>query len=290
MEQWNTFWFREADAHAISIFRILFGLSLLLYFGLRLPHVAILFSEAGLVIPFDLYLPETLRFILTPPSVATAYLLFLMMVLALISFTIGAYTRTSAAIALLFYIYYIFLAFHMMGGPTYNRLFPLFLLFFTFSDAGKAYSYEMWKKHGSWVASEPASILTQRLITVQITVTYLGVALQKAWLPDWQSGMLLFESFQSMWATPLAFWFVRQDLPMELFDGMTVIVKYAQLALPVGLWIPIFRRYAIIGGILFHVGVSLFLSAMWWFFALPFAYFLFYKPEEIARRMKQWKL
>jgi hypothetical protein len=287
-KQWNHWWFREADPHGIALFRIIFGLYLLLYFGLRLPHVPMLFSELGLVIPFDLYLPENLRFILAPPSVEVAYLLFSLLILSLISFTIGAYTRISAMIALLFFIYYVFLAFHMMGGPTYNRLFPLFLLFFTFSDAGNAFSYDMWKKHGSFKAWEPASILTQRLITIQVTATYLGVSFQKIWLPDWQGGELLYYSFQGMWSQPLAWWFVQQDVSMYIYDAMVFIVKVFQVAWPFGLWFRKLRPWFILGGFLFHFGVSFFLSAIWWFYALVATYYLFYEPEEIARRIKQW--
>lgn len=296
-KRWNHWWFRDAPPHATAIFRIIFGSYLLFYFGIRLPHVSMLFSREGLVIPYDptpllselrgAGLSASLNFILTPPSVATAYIIFSILLVSLLFFTIGAWTRTCATIAFLLFVYYTFLSFHHYS-TSYNRLFLFITFLFTFSDAaGKTFSFDIWRKHGSWSAWEAGSILLQRLIAVQLTATYVGVGWQKIILSGWQGGEILFYSFQGMWATPIAWWFVRQEFPMLLYDAMTFLVKAFEVALPIGLWVKKMRLWFFLGGLLFHAGVALFLAAIWWFFAMPAAYFLFYEPEEIYRTVQR---
>ncbi len=281
--QWNHWWFRKAPPHAMAILRILFGAYLLFFFLLKLPHVPILFSSGGLTLPNDVLIPEFLFPLFTPPSPFVAYGIFAMLLLSLLSFTLGAATRTSACIAVLLYLYYVHLSFHQ-GMTSYIRLFGFLLFLFTFSDAGKALSSEMRRKHGSIFAWEPGSVLTQRLIAIQITATYLGVGWQKVWLPDWQGGEVLYYSFQSMWATPAAWWFVRQEFPMWVYSSMVLLVTYFETALPFGLWIPSVRKWFMLGGVLFHVTISLFLSAIWWFYAMIAAYITFFEPEEVYER------
>ncbi|MEK7137232.1 MAG: HTTM domain-containing protein, partial [Patescibacteria group bacterium] len=263
-------------------------------FALRIPYVPILYSKEGLTLPYDfsLVFPSSpplllsiLSSVLTPPSVWIAYLLFAALLASLLCFTLGIATRTSACIASLLYFYYIELSFHQ-GMTSYIRLFFFLLLLFTFSDAGKTFSYEMWRKHGSIFAWEPGSVLVQRLIALQITATYLGVGWQKSWLPDWQGGEVLYYSFQSMWATPVAWWFVRERFPMWVYDGMVILVTYFEAALPFGLWIRKLRPWFMFGGVLFHLGISLFLAAIWWFYAMIAAYITFFEPEEVYERLQ----
>ena len=279
---WNHWWLRKAPPHGIAILRILFGLHLLWFFGHMLPHVPMLFSNAGITLPNDILIPQFLLPLFTPPSPLIAWIIFTVMILSLFTFTIGMGTRLSACIASILYLYYTGLSFHQ-GMTSFMRLFLFILIVFTFSDAGKTFSYEMWRKKGSFFAWEPGSVLTQRLIAIQITATYLGVGWQKVWLPDWQGGEILFYSFQSMWATPIAWWFLKQDFPMWVYSGMVLTVTYFETALPFGLWIRPLRKWFMIGGVLFHAGISLFLKAIWWFYPMIAAYITFFEPEDVYK-------
>jgi hypothetical protein len=278
----------------MAILRILFGLWMLLYFGLRIPHVPMLFSKAGIAIPYDYTINYgSLPFIglvqslLTPQSPSVAYALFGLHIAALLSFTLGAWTRTSALIAFLFFVYERNMSYHHME-TSYMRLFLFFSFLFIFAGSGNTFSVDMKRQHGSFFAWEDTSVLIQRIIALQISATYLGVGLQKLWLPDWQSGSVLFLSFQNMWATPLAFWVASRHLPMWIYDGMVTIVKTFEISHPFGLWSRKWRLWFMTGGILFHVGVSLFLSAIWWFYAMVAAYITFFEPEEVHERVRAW--
>lgn len=286
-EKWNHWWHRQVPPHAIAILRILFGLWMLLYFGLRLPHADLLFSTNGLVIPYDYTihfgnLPgiTLLQSLLNPPSPTIAFILLSLHVASLITFTLGLRTTVSAVIAFLFFLYEFNLSYHHMG-TSYNRLFLFSSLIFIFAESGKTLSIDMRMKHGSFFAWEPVSIFFQRIIAIQITATYLGVGLQKIWLPDWENGSMLYLSFQNMWATLIAFAFLSLSPPMWLFDAMVFIVKAFEVALPFGLWYRKTRLWFMSGGIIFHIGISLFLAAIWWFYAMIACYITFFDPEEV---------
>jgi len=283
IQKWDVFWTRKGPPHLIAILRIIFGAYLMFYFATY--NVPMLFSNVGLAMPYDLYVPDSLKFLLIPPDLSIAWLLYLCFQLSLLAFTFGYRTRLSATIAFLFFTYYILLSLHNYS-TSYNRLFVFLLFLFTFSDAGNTFSFDMKRKRGSFLAWEPASVLTQRLIALQVSATYLGVGLQKVWLRDWQDGTLLLYTFQSMWATPFAFWVAGLNLPMQIFDAMNFIVKSFEIVLPFGLWSKKFRIWFMAGGVLFHIGISLFLAAIWWFYAMIACYLCFFEPEEVHEKLR----
>lgn len=293
---WNVWWFRSGPPHALAILRILFGLWMLLYFGLRLPYADLLFSTSGLVIPYDYTIHfgtipgvSFLQSVLTPLSPGFSFMILSLHIASLITFTFGFRTRLSAVIAFLFFLYEFNLSYHHMG-TSYNRLFLFFSFLFIFAESGKTFSIDMLMKHGSFFAWEPISIFFQRIIALQITATYLGVGLQKLWLPDWQNGSMLFLSFQNMWATPVAFFFLSLSPPLWVFDAMVFIVKAFELALPFGLWHRKTRLWFMGGGIVFHLGISLFLAAIWWFYAMIACYITFFDPEEVLAFLKRRRM
>ncbi len=288
-------WFtRSGPPHLLAILRIAYGLYLLLYFIVSLPHVSMLYSNAGLVIPYDLSLffpdfPTLTSFInslIVPPSPEIAWILYGILIATLVFFTIGMATRTSATIAFLLYLYYTLLSFHHYS-TSYNRLFLFLLFLFTFSGAGKTFSFEMRRKYGSWKAWQPISVFTQRIIAIQIFATYAGVTWQKIWLPAWQGGEILYYSFQGMWATPLAFFVARLPIPMIVYDGLVFFVKILEVAFPIGFWIKKLRPLAIAAGIFFHVSVTIFLAAIWWFYAMIACYICYFEPEEVFSFLKR---
>jgi len=276
----------------MAILRILFGFWILLFIGLKLPHADLLFSTQGLVIPYDYTIHfgsipgvAVLQDFLTPLSPTTALLMVSLHVACLAAFTAGFRTRLFALMAFLFFLYEYNLSYHHMG-TSYNRLFLFFSFLFLFAESGKAFSIDMLLRHGSFFAWEPISVFFQRIIAVQITATYLGVGLQKVWLPDWSNGSMLYYSFQSMWATPVAYWLLSLRPAMWIFDAMVFIVKAFEVALPFGLWHRKTRLWFMVGGVLFHVGISLFLAAIWWFYAMIACYIMFFEPEEILHMLR----
>ncbi len=277
LSRFERWWCRDAPPHVLAIFRVVFGSFLLLYWGLKFPYIPMLFSRAGVVLP--LYDAGLLGRLLVPPPVGVAWALFMLLILALACLTLGLCTRASALIAALLSIYYGFLSLHLFG-TSFDRLFIFFLIVLSCSGADRAFSFAVWRRHGSVFAWEPTSVLPQRILAMQISATYLGVGWQKLWLPDWQSGEVLARGFVGRWGTPLAYWLARQDLPLWMYDMVVAAVKGFELILPFGVWIRRIRVWVFGGLTLFFLSIAVLLS-IWWFLILIPACILFFEPEEV---------
>ena len=272
---WNFFWCRQASPHALAVFRIGFGAFQLLYWGLRLSHVAMLYSRDGILLP--LFPPNVLFGIFAPPA-AVARAILCVLLFAIFFLTIGYRARLAAAIAFLLYVYYWCLSLYQLGS-SFDRIFLFIFFVLACSGCDRAFSLSMYLRHGSFWAWEKVSILPQRLLAIQITATYLGVGWQKLLLPDWQSGTVISYGFVGRWATPLARPIALWNLPFWVFDWLNTIIKCFELTLPFGLWHRRTRLWYMAGGFVFHTMITLLLG-IWWFEVLIPAYVVFFSPEE----------
>ncbi len=277
-------WFlRRCPPHALAVFRIAFGAFLLLYWGLQLPSVALRYSAQGLLLPE--FAPTTYAtLIFTPPPPWVAYVLVLSFLLALLCFTLGLATRVSGTISFLLYAYYWTMSLYIFG-TSYDRLFLFILLVLIPSGCDRAFSLAMLCKRKSLWAWEPISILPQRLLSLQIAATYLGVGWEKLTLDAWQGGGVLQQSLTGRWATPLAYAVARLRLPMWMYDWMVNTVKGFEILMPFGVWWRRSRWWFFAGGALFHIAIALFLG-IWWFLVLIPAYIVFFEPEEVYGWLK----
>ncbi len=282
---WNHFWFRQGPPHLLAVFRIVFGVWLLFYFGLQLPSIVMLYSREGIHLP--LFTPSTaLTLVFTPPPPWVAWTIFLTFYAAIALFTVGALTRVMGWVVVILYAYYWILSLWQFG-TSFDRLFLFIMLILAPSGCNKTFSVDMRVKHGSWLAWEPISIVAQRILAVQVMMTYLGVGWQKLYLPAWQTGKVLSVGFMGRWATPPAWWIARLNLPLPFYDVMTWAIKVFECTIPFGLWSRKFRWWFFAGGAAFHIGISILLN-IWWFLPLIPAYILFFEPEEVQMALKRW--
>jgi hypothetical protein len=279
LAQSEQFWMRAAPPHALAIFRIAFGAYLLFYWGLKAPHVPVLFSEEGIAIP---------RFawtVLTPPPAEIAWVVYGAFLLSLAALTLGFAARPAASVACALSLYYRLLSVHLFG-TSFDRLYIFALAVLAFSGADRTFSLAMLRKRGSIFAWEKISILPQRILAAQLTATYLGVGLQKLFLPSWQGGEILAYGFTGRWATPLSRWIMRQNWPMQVFDAAVFLVKAFEISLPIGLWIPRVQWLFFLGTALFHTAIALTLG-IWWFLILVPANVVFLEPERFLALLRR---
>lgn len=276
--QWEHWWFRQVPPHALALFRMVFGLFLFIYWGRYLPHVPMLMGNAGIAFPlfFDRY-----PFIQTP-SVSVAWLVYSLLLLTFLLIALGAWTRTAAWTALCFLTYIWFTSMHPHWFTMEHVTIVLLILLGVTRGADRTLSLHMWWHYGSPFAWERVSILPQRMIALQITATYLGVGLQKAWLPDWQSGDILAYSLMGVWGTAPAFAIAQANLPYWVYDFTVLQVKYIEVLLPFGFWIKKIRWFCMGWALLFHALIAILLY-IWWFLVLVPSYILFFEPEEVYR-------
>jgi hypothetical protein len=280
LDHWEKFWFARVPPHAIALLRIGFALYLLIEAATYLPHVPAMFSNHALT--FSAWSPSApawMRPLLDPPSVTVAWMIASTYLLACIGLLCGVGMRFWLCILLLLNLYYWQVSFFLFPS-SYHRIYFVVQLLLLISGADRTFSLRMLRTHGSVFAWTPISVFAQRVLAVQITVTYLGVGLQKSWLPDWQDGAALSHSLIHRWATPLGRWVVGLNWPFWTWSAMVEGIKIFEFLLPVGLWLRFWRPYAVIVGFLFHAGIAALMS-IWWFLPLVPAYIVFWPPEEV---------
>jgi|GEM_PF-556572 len=281
-QAWDRWWTDESYPHVMGIFRCIFGLWMLLYWGIRLPYIRILFSTDGIVFPkIPAYMPEQLQWLLQVPEPRISLIIYCVLLLSLLCLTVGLYTRSSAGIAFLLSWYYFYLSLQLFH-TSFDRLYIFVLFVLMISQAGEYLSIDAWEKYGSplrW--GKMISIFPQRLIAFQLTMTYFGVGFQKLWLPDWQGGEMLWYSMMGVWATPLAFKITSHGWS-NWYHVAVNFVKLFELLLPFSFWIKRYhiRWIGIFSAVLFHLSVDLLLS-IWWFAILIPAYIVFFSPTEV---------
>ncbi len=287
MHPWDSFWHRSVPPHALAFTRIALGLYLLVYAGLYLPHLGMLFSNEGLVMPLYLDRFPAFSFFLSPPSPPVVHIIYALYMLCMVGITLGFWFHLSTFGTLLGSLYIWQLQLHGFA-TSYNRILLLCLIVIFFSGAHRTFSLDQRKRSGSFFDWEPISILPQRLITLQITATFLGVALQKLWLPHWQSGEILAYSYISRWATPVARWYAQLPLTLRHYDSVVWVVKILEILCAVTIWIPRLRIVSILFLSSFLVLVGVMLSIWWFVFIIP-AFVMFYRPEDVLLWFhKQW--
>jgi uncharacterized membrane protein YphA (DoxX/SURF4 family) len=118
------------------------------------------------------------------------------------------------------------------------------------------------------------------LITIQVGLLYFGSGFWKLVNPWWHTGEMLRWSFMGPWGTPVSFWLVNLNLPPFLWTALTWSVIVFELGMPIGLFVPRLRRFAILAGTVFHLG-NLVLLNIPEFLNCVAAYVLFVPPEAV---------
>jgi hypothetical protein len=279
---WDDWWFREVPPHALAGFRIVIGSFLFFYWSLYLPHVPLLFSHAGLALPVadsgDGW-PVWLLALIDTPSIPIAYAALIVLVLCFVAIAVGACFRIACVSALLLLAYFWASSQHW-SWFTLEQVSIIFLIILAGSGADKTLSWHSRRRMGSWLAWSPVSVLPQRLLALQVTATFVGAGWLKLTMPDWQDGQLVAAAFMGPWATPLAFWVAQQDLSTFAYDVFTVALRAFEMALPLGLWSPLWRWF--LGGAAVFLITNALLLSFWWFLVLLPSYIVFCEPEKLA--------
>lgn len=265
---WDKFWLQEVPPHGLALTRIALGLYLLVYAGLYVPHLTTLFSNEGLALPLYLDQFPAYASVLAPPSPLVAHIIYAIFLLAMLGITLGAFFRLSTLVTIVLALHHWQLQLHIF--PTsYNRILLFTLLVLLFSGAHRTLSFDQWRRSGSVFDWEPISILAGRLITLQITATFMVVSLQKWWLPHWKGGEILAHSFISRWSTPLGRWYAQLPFTYHHYDFLVLVVKFCQPIAALGMWVKgaQFVSWIFLSG--FIIMVSVMLSIWWFIFIIP---------------------
>jgi hypothetical protein len=237
---WNKIWFEPLPAHPLALFRIAFGLYLLVYFLRYLSIVELSFSNQGVYSPF--WIPD-----IAPPP-AWAWVIYLATLLCIACFTLGLFTRIMTVLVFGLFEYHFFLNF-AVHNCTYDRINNLVLFVLCFSDSGAVWSLDA--RRSGQQRFVPAWQI--RLLKFQLAAVYFGSGLWKLCSSPWHTGEMVEFTLASPWASPVAFEILRYKWPGWVFACLTWSVVIFELAAGFTLYFRRTRVPTMIVGTLFHL-------------------------------------
>lgn len=229
-DRWNAFFFAARDPRMGSVIRIGYALLLLVNLACWAPNLERWFGDAG-VLP-----AEAARHVAGLPSLV-AYLplwvCFGLLVAHTIALGAGFYPRVQAVCVLLWLTQFDNRNVAIIDGEdTVLRLFAFYLALLP-TD----------RKSVPWAL---------RLFQIQLGVIYLSSAIEKTWGHDWTNGHALY------YTARLDDWFGKLPVPGFVFDSTfaTYSVLAIEWLLPLALFHPRTRKWAVAVGIAFHLGIE----------------------------------
>lgn len=254
----NSFFFRDESPISIAIFRILFGLILLLNAFLLWPDLLVWYGANGLI-PVEMAHrlldgpAWSLLFIENQSNDTLVLGLFFTLVLACLALTLGFFTRLSSIV-----VFVLIVSFHhrntaiLHSGDTLIRLISFLLIF---SPAGRALSLDSFlAKKDSQSTKKMVSPWAFRLIQLQISLLYVTTALYKLQGSTWRDGTALYYIFRMADFHRFPLPKILNSLPLlRVLSWGTIAIE---LALGTLIWVKPLRYPILVMGIGFHLGIE----------------------------------
>ncbi len=309
----DRFFFAEVSASGFGLMRIAWAATTLAFLLGTAPDLVRYYSESG-ILPENLgylvfrseYRFTLLEYITEPTAVLALWCIF---VVTLICTLLGMWPRfmTIASVLLLF-------SFHernlqpLGGGDTVLRNIGFILMvapeISAFSLARLEKQWESWKAKGEFLEPLKMHIWPYRLLLWQIMIIYLTSAWDKTQGTMWFDGTVVEAGFHH---THFARWSkeimdsVSWISPLACFYTIIWEFSWALLLVPREIWMIrprwmhkfSLRRWLILGGILFHWGIFIFMDVGSFPFAMSTAFLglLLDEDFEMFTRVlnKRWK-
>jgi hypothetical protein len=289
---WNRFWFEPQPPHAQALFRVMFGVFLLIYWLLRAPHVSFLFTTDGLYIPlFDppagglaaVHRPgDLIGWLTAPVSPWIAWWLYAALIASLVLFTLGWWTRAAAIAQLLLYAYFHHVQLYTLNA-SFDRLLLQVSLLMCASRCDEVISLRAWRRRRAGLpVGRPVPAWPARLIALQMTAVYLGTGVNKLVSPAWHGGEILYYNFIGYWGSDLAFWIARAVPWMIVYDVLVYATIAFEVSAPIGLYVRRLQPWYFVFGLGFHTMIAVTLQ-IWQFLAMPAGYVLYLDPARVQR-------
>jgi hypothetical protein len=280
---WNGFFHAPEPPTALALFRIAFGLLLIVNSLLLWKDLARYFGPRGLVSAeqFARAYGQS-RFTLCnllPHTMGTVTLLLAVHLVAACGLSLGLWTRASAVLAFVTLV-----SLHhrnpcvLHSGDTLQRLL-LFLL--VFSHAGDALSADVLLAGGSWsdaVSPTPSDPWCQRLMQLQVSIVYLRTAWWKLQGQTWINGTAAYYPAQLEA-------FARFPIPRLLLSRFfTAIATWGTLLVEIAMgtlvWFRECRLPVLLSGCALHLLLEYSLNLQLFGWTMVVTYLLFVDPHE----------
>ncbi|MCA9805275.1 MAG: HTTM domain-containing protein [Cyanobacteria bacterium HKST-UBA02] len=283
---WYRIWFKPQSPAPLCLFRILIGSIILISSLYWWPDLMTWFGYDGVVSVETMFqFEESNRLSILnwlPPDNRFVYVLYALLMLSGLSFTLGFKSKLSAIILFLCltsFHHRNLLIFH--SGDTLLRV-CMFLLMF--GPIGKMYSIDSWLARKS-DREDPEPVLcspwVQNLLRFQIAIVYAQSSLAKLEGESWWNGTAVYYALHMQDFSKFPVPFIFDSIPaIQFATWSTLLIEIALFTL---IWIRDLRYYVLAAGVVLHLGID-------WSMNLPFfeilmiaSYVVFIKPEDVER-------
>jgi Vitamin K-dependent gamma-carboxylase len=282
IKDWNRFFFGPISARPLGAFRIVFGVLLLIYLGIMNVEFDHWYTGAGLLQgtearqaagPFRF---SPLQYV-TDPTVA--HLFYACTVVVAVGFTLGWRTRLMSILLYLCMLSLYHRNVSSNGGPD---AVPMILTFYMmFCPSGAAYSLDALKaarKRGS--EAEPLIVpWAVRLLQMQVCLIYFQSTVIKLQGSLWLNGTTVHHIlFLREYRDQNLEWLAQYPLLINVMTHGAILIQFT---LAFWLWFKPTRRWAILGGVLLHMGIRPVLNIPGFGEVMTAAYLTFLAPDEL---------
>lgn len=272
---WNRFWFGPTSPVPLALFRIGFGIVVMLYALQSTGPFFDYFGNKGVVTPAVLQEALGAQVLnILPPTFSDRTLLLALVVLwaAALTLTVGFWTRPSAVIVFLLLTSFNHRNILLLSSAETIMRVCAFALMFAPRDLPFSVDWAIRKARGevSWPPKAVAPVV-QRFVALQIAIVYLATIGWKIQGTDWVNGTAAY------FANNLLV-FRNPYFPIPLTDMAIVnIATYGTLlvefVVAVFAWFPQTRWPALALGVLLHLGIAWNMH-LWYFSAMMISAYL----------------
>jgi hypothetical protein len=288
---WDRFLFAPVSPVPLGVYRILFGVLVILNGLLLLPEMDAFFSDLG-ILPRNVaatYASGRRVNVLVwlPNDPLWLRVFFAVFLLAALFTAVGLFTRLSTVL-----VFVGLVSLHhrnpviLNGGDTILRLSAFYLVF---APAGRALSVDRWLRvrRGALPPGPPAPIepWAQRLIQIQMSVAYLATVYWKVGGFTWLDGTAVYYAsrLHEFGRFPVPYLFDHL-WTIKLMTWGTLVVEFALGTL---VWFRELRYPVLVAGLLLHLGLDYSMNIPLFQWTMVMAYVLFVDDRDL-RRAARW--
>lgn len=283
---WNQIWFEPASPSPVCVFRILFGLLMVVDGFMRFPDAHMWLSSSGaLAVEHAQQGRWSLLLSLHADENTVVGLIVLYIVIGLF-LALGWCTRISTIVGWLLLISF------SNRIPDYwhsaTAVMKTFGFLLIFAPAGAMYSLDSYLKARS--SQPPAQLYwpwAQRLMQFLVSATYFKAFFGKLAGETWRNGTAVYyASHHYLWCRLPVPWIFENPLTVKLFTWGTLGIEFALFSL---IWIKQCRYWVLLGGIIFHMMINWDFNIDLLEWTVVGAYVLFVRPADLEAAIDKGK-
>ncbi|MFO0922797.1 MAG: HTTM domain-containing protein [Pirellulales bacterium] len=287
VKRFDAFLFQGCDVPMAAVVRIGYAILLIIHVLVWLPDAGFWFSNEGVLqteTAQELF-PRRWSIFYCLPSTAVVVqtcMLILMGHAILLLFGIGGRLQSLAIFLWLTSIH------HRNpiicdGEDTVMRLFAFFMIFLPLDASASPLP---WNRSSS---KDSRRAWALRLFQIEMTLIYASTAWCKAWGETWQQGTAFY------YVSQMTDVYGRPWLPDATFGSLWVAMFFTyaalllEIALPIALWIPKTRKWAVAAGILLHLAIELTMNLFLFEWVMMLGLLTFLRWDEFKALVPGWR-